>query len=471
MDEDKIAIVEIPRLKVGDKILGYDISFEWKRGEQWCVTGRSGSGKTVLLKLVAGLLGMGGSRISFPELEKIKAASENGFMVSDKIAFVPQEVKIPSGYINDQYYQRRYHATELDDIPTVRDIFNRVSDGGGLSVEVVSEQMSLTKLLDAPFIQLSNGQTRRFMIALALFKNPAILVLDNPYTGLDHEARRSLNNHIQSLIDGGMHILIGAHEHEIKDMLFVTNKLVLNSGAEIISETDLPDYYTSNVFGGDGLVVAMKDIHVRYFAKDVLSLPEWYVEKGQKWVVRGANGSGKSTLLSLIVADHPQAYSNNVSIFGNRRGVGVSIWDVKRRIGYFSSELHRYFSPNHLSRQVVASGWNDIVGQVDLSLSIDRKKILEEFADWLGIVPLLDIKFGHLSFSQQKMILLARAMIRNPELLILDEPLQGMDEQWREHFKKRIKDFSAFRTVLYVTHDDEEIPFETWNELNLDVVN
>ncbi len=469
MNVDNIAEILIPQLKTGDKVLQENIKFEWKEGEQWCVSGSSGSGKTTLLKVIAGIRGMPAADISFPRLEKIKRESVGDFMVSQKIAFVPQEVKIPSGFLPDLYYQRRYHATEQDNIPTVKEILFKQSNSNEVMVSTVSELMSLADYLHQPFVQLSNGQTRRLMIAIALLKEPNILILDNPYSGLDQKARLSLNNHIGSLINKGVHIMVAAHEHEIQHMTFITNTLRLKSENLKDDGLNLPKFYSQSTNEKDSVnsPIRMNNIVVKYHDKIVLNVPLWNVEAKDKWVIRGANGSGKSTLLSLIVADHPQAYSNDIMFFGNKRGNGESIWQIKKRIGYFSSELLRYFSTQTISKYVIASGWNDITWQHSYNYSEEQLELLDSFSKWLGISHLLDIKFGSLSFSQKKMVLIARAMIRSPQILILDEPLQGMDSYWKEQFKTKIAEFAKFRTVLYVTHDEDEIPNGEWKLLTM----
>lgn len=468
MKDKIVADVQLPFLSIGGHQLQQYISFKWLQGEQWCVTGPSGSGKTTLLKAISGMIFVPKSQITFPILEDIKKNSGGDILVSDMIAFVPQEVRVPSGFLPDMYYQRRYQAAEQDDIPSVREVLSKQQNGDDeLVVGEVSDIMSLRKLWNQPFVQLSNGQTRRLMIAIALMKKPEVLILDNPYTGLDHAARASLNSHIKRLIDNGLHTIIAAHEHELDSIGFVTNILKLNYASTYHKNDDLPEFYKSNSSSSEVSPIMMKDVKVRYGDKVIINIENWKVKPNQRWFIQGANGSGKSTLLSLIVADHPQAYSNEVVLFGKKRGTGESIWDIKRRLGYFSSELLRYFSSQSTSADIIASGWSDNASLDVSKISEQQKALVFELSAWLGLDSLLGIKFGSLSFSQQKMILIARAMIRNPELLILDEPLQGMDEDWREVFKNKLDLFSRNRTVLYVTHDIEEIPPGDWFYLNL----
>lgn len=467
MELEKISIINIPKLSTKGVTLQNNISLEWEQGQQWCVVGATGSGKTTLLKAIAGLLFVPNSNVRFPKLERYKSEMNSGKMVSDFISFVPQEVKIPSGYISDLYYQKRYYSTEQDDVPTVREILMNVPGYDDATIEDVLGVMSLSHLLDQPFVQLSNGQTRRLMIAIALLKQPKILILDNPYTGLDQPSRLSLNKHLMSLIKTGVHIMIAAHEYELHDMKFVTNVLRLNDIMQNTSADVLPSFYfDQSLVNKEIPPIELNNVVVSYSNKKVLEVDSLKVNPTDNWIIRGNNGSGKSTLLSLIVADHPQAYSNEVYLYGKRRGTGESIWDIKRNIGYFSSELLRYFSPRLVAFDVMMSGYNDIVGQVSQGTE-ELKGLVEYLSKWLGIQSLLSIRFGDLSFGQQKMILIARALIRNPKILILDEPLQGMDAEWREQFKIKIAQFSVNRAVLYVTHDDDDIPDGSWKLLNL----
>lgn len=466
MMDNVIASIENVDIKRGGCSLQPSFSFIWKKGQIWCVTGPTGSGKTTFLKMISGKIFTPNTKISFPILEAFKVQSKENIFISDFIAFVPQEIKIPTIYIEDLYYQRRFQAAEQDNIPTVWDILFQTALQNESAAQLAAEWMNLTELLRQPFVQLSNGQTRRLMIAVALVKQPKILILDNPYTGLDQDARNSLNLQLQKLSDSDIHILLAAHEHEIPAIKFVTNILKLQKVYDIQGIDLLPDIFKNPTINHSKEVIQMSDVQVKYGENTVLNISNWKVLPLERWVIKGKNGSGKSTLLSLIMADHPQAYSNDIHLFGNKRGTGESIWEIKKRIGFFSPELLRFFDLSMTSESIIATGWNDIIGQA-VHLSNEQKNSIQELVDWLGIQEIIQYKLGDLSLGQQKMILIARAMIRNPELLILDEPLQGMDEEWREHFKHKIEQFSENRTILYVTHDIEEIPAGQWKTLQL----
>lgn len=466
---EPIAIIQNLIIKKGVRDLQLPVSFIWEKGRQWCVTGPTGSGKTTFLKILSGISFTTGAKIEFPVLEKMKQTSGKQLFISDMIAFVPQEIKISAGfYIEDLYYQRRFQAAEQDDIPSTKEVLLRAANEDEARVEEVAKLMALTSLMEQPFVQLSNGQTRRLMIAIALVKQPRILILDNPYTGLDQETRVALNEQIRVLIENGIHIFMAAHEHELPLIDFVTDILRLQPVMQLQRlNKPLPVIYQTQVNPSDTkAVIRMENIEVKYGEKVVLKIHYWEVNKSERWIIQGKNGSGKSTLLSVIMADHPQAYANEIYLFGKKRGTGESIWEIKKRIGFFSPELLRYFEQRLTGEEVIGSGDNDYIGQVS-AMTRSRRLQVAELAEWLEISSLLNISMSDLSLGQQKMILIARAMFRNPEVLILDEPLQGMDTEWREHFKQKIDEFAQNRTVLYVTHDSEEIPGGEWQILSL----
>jgi molybdate transport system ATP-binding protein len=190
MSQVPIADIQITQLKRGGHILAENIFLHWQEGQHWCITGPTGSGKTTLLKTVTGQIQQAQAVISFPALKQLCEHTHPKRYISDLIAFVPQEVSIPTIYIEDLYYQRRFQSAEQADIPLVKDILLQQAAKQSDLVAKATALMQLDELLEQPFVQLSNGQTRRLMIALALVKQPKILVLDNPYAGLDMRSKR-----------------------------------------------------------------------------------------------------------------------------------------------------------------------------------------------------------------------------------------------------------------------------------------
>jgi molybdate transport system ATP-binding protein len=204
----------------------------------------------------------------------------------------------------------------------------------------------------------------------------------------------------------------------------------------------------------------MKNVSIHYGDKTIFKNLNWEILRGEKWLLKGRNGAGKSSLLNLISGDHPQAYSNEIYLFGKRRGTGESIWEIKQKTGYVSAELHAYFDKQICCFEAIASGFFDTMGLFK-KLTNEQHKIILQWLDFLHLSshvynkPLLEFSTG-----VQRLIFLARALVKNPPLLILDEPCQGLDFQQRDSFISLIDEIcsAADKTLIYVTHEEEDVP-------------
>ncbi len=205
--------------------------------------------------------------------------------------------------------------------------------------------------------------------------------------------------------------------------------------------------------------IRMKDVHVQYYDNVILNKINWEVKKGERWSLSGPNGAGKSTLLSLINADNPQAYANEIYLFDKRRGKGESIWDIKRKIGYVSPELHLFFDPSVTVFNAVASGLFDTIGLFRV-VSGEQETTIIKWMTVLGIAQSRNQLLKNLSLGTQRLVLLARALVKDPPLLLLDEPAQGLDDEQAGLFKNIIEQICGHsnKTLVYVTHLKEEIP-------------
>ena len=216
-------------------------------------------------------------------------------------------------------------------------------------------------------------------------------------------------------------------------------------------------------------VINFNNVTIRYGERTILKDLNWVVLKGEHWALSGQNGSGKSTLLSLVCADNPQSYACDISLFGHKRGSGESIWDIKKHIGYVSPEMHRSYKQNIPAIQIVASGLKDTVGLYYTPTQQEKDQCIE-WMDMFGIKHLADRKFLEMSSGEQRLVLLARAFVKNPDLLILDEPLHGLD-LCNRNLVKSIVDWYMFenpmRTLIYVTHYESELPNCIDHSLNL----
>jgi len=183
----------------------------------------------------------------------------------------------------------------------------------------------------------------------------------------------------------------------------------------------------------------------------------WTVRRGERWALLGPNGSGKTTLLSLLAGDHPQAYANDVRLFGRRRGTGETIWDVKRNVGLLSPEFHLYFTEPLNAFDTAATGFHDAL--VYRPITTEQKQAIQRLFDEFRLTPLAEKRFSRLSTGEQRQVLLVRALVKSPPLLILDEPFQGLDAVAIERAKTWLNEnLTKDQTLIFVTHYAEEIP-------------
>jgi molybdate transport system ATP-binding protein len=219
------------------------------------------------------------------------------------------------------------------------------------------------------------------------------------------------------------------------------------------------DFKFSDDTTTENSVIELRDIHIGYGKRTILKNLNWTVKQGEKWALLGPNGSGKSTLLSLVCADNPQSYANDIRLFGRKRGSGESIWDIKKNIGYVSPEMHNYYLKNLPCIDIVGSGLFDTIGLYRRC----TKEQLENCEKWMerfGILHLRDVSFLKVSSGEQRLCLLARAFVKEPSMIILDEPLHGLDYSNKQKARKIIEKYcdDSSKSLIYVTHYTHEIP-------------
>jgi len=468
-----------------DSVVLSEISWNVESGQSWAITGPNGSGKTILLDIIAGKWPVWKGNVHYNDSRPVREFVE---LVSNDYSFN----RIVSA--GAEYYQQRFHAYEAERAPTLRAVLtdqlkpvgtiddksvqlapSKVTDK---NLERITGLLSLNHLLDHPFVTLSNGETRRMLLAKSLLKNPEVLLLDNAFSGLDVHSREVLRNALNELSAAGVTIIMATTSTEIP--VCITHVLELDGGQvkrtstvedftqqETISHAlSKPDaakllHFGEPAFTNFEYALDLRNIHVRYGEEQILKDVNWKIQKGQKWALSGANGSGKSTLLSIITADNPQRFANDFDLFDKKRGgVGASIWDIKQRIGHVSPELHLYFPRNTTVFKTIASGFFDATGVFFRKLTGVQIERVHEVAELLHVHELIEKDFSQLSKGQQRLVLLARALVKNPPLLILDEPCQGLDTEAIEYFKSVVDAIckSPERTLIYVSHYPHEIP-------------
>src|SRR6185503_9316 len=216
-------------------------------------------------------------------------------------------------------------------------------------------------------------------------------------------------------------------------------------------------------------IVKMNNVHIQYGDKVILDGINWQIMPGERWALLGPNGAGKSTLLSLINGDNPQAYANDIVLFDRKRGTGESIWDIKSKTGFVSPELHQYFPTDNSCLQVIESGYYDTIGLFRQSSKAKAETALR-WMKALEIEKYARVLLKNIPASAQRLCLLARALIKNPDLLIFDEPCQGLDAHQQHHFKTLVDTICGMSkvTLIYVSHYQQEIPESVTKVLRLD---
>ena len=462
------------RIKITDGVprhplwrMAEPVNLEIDEGEQIAIVGDNAAGKSRLVEILTGHYPLLRTEVQYD------FGPANRRLVSENVRYITFRDSYGEGD-RTYYLQQRWNQHDIDpDMPTPRQLL-----GGDSYVPSEADgALFPASLLDKPIVTLSSGELRRFQLTKALLDHPRVLIIDNPFIGLDAPTRDQLRSLLGQLAARGiLLILILSRPDEVPP--FVTHILPvegLRLGPKTPFKTpsktpsrpprgeEKPSALSPSPLGeaGRGLleVIRLNHVSIRYGERTLLRDLSWTVREGERWALTGPNGSGKSTLLSLVCADNPQSYACDISLFGRRRGTGESIWDIKRHIGYVSPEMHRAYQRPLPAIDVVASGLNDTVGLYLRPRPEQREQCLR-WMECFGIRPLSDRSFLQLSSGEQRLCLLARAFVKEPALLVLDEPLHGLDLGRRALVRQLIEDYATRpgKTLIMVTHYEEELP-------------
>lgn len=470
----KNAVVRMPAWRMAQPV-----SFEALDGEHIAIVGPNGGGKSMFVDMLTGRhpLMMAEPKYDFAPSVKPLAADNIKY-----IAFRDSYGASDSTY----YLQQRWNQQEIDkETPITADLLEKAflltgedTPGRRQWQRHLYSMFSIEHTLDKYIILLSSGELRKYQIVKTLLAEPRVLIMDNPFIGLDAGTRGQLKELLTKLAtERALQIILIlaksddipdfiTHVVEVKDMV-VGPKTPLHEYVRPALPAQLPqtkrdailnlpsrsnDYHTDEV-------IRMEKVSIRYGTRTILKDLDWTVRNGERWALGGQNGAGKSTLLSLVCADNPQGYACDITLFGNKRGSGETIWDIKKHIGYVSPEMHRAYQKDLPAIRIVASGLKDSVG---LYAKPDESEYdLCRF--WMAIFGLEGKEaapFLKLSSGEQRLVLLARAFVKDPQLLILDEPLHGLDNANRRLVKDIINTFCQRpnKTLVMVSHYKEELP-------------
>ncbi len=409
------------------------VTLDIYEGEQVAIVGPNGSGKTRLVEILTGrwpLLYGNEVVYDFGEFNN-RLVSENIKVMTFRDSYGDSDTTY--------YLQQRWNQHDIaEDTPMVN---------------------------GQPLISLSSGELRKYQLQRVLLSHPRLLILDNPFIGLDTEARQQLSDTLERLIreEGLQVMLVVSREKDIPRFITKTLSLLPRQGESLANarklRASLLPSITGGVGGGSPNILKFNNVTIRYGQRTILKDLSWTVHKGEHWALSGPNGSGKSTLLSLVCADNPQAYACDIELFGRRRGSGESIWDIKRHIGYVSPEMHRAYQKDLPAIDIVASGLHDSVG-LYVRPRPEQREVCLEWMQRFGIADLADRPFLHLSSGEQRLCLLARAFVKSPDLLILDEPFHGLDDERRLRTTRIIENYCTNPevTLIIVSHYADELP-------------
>lgn len=458
-----------------------DLDFFWDSGESWAILSESGWLQTAFLETLRGNTVVKSGTVTRPFADQylsVKRQQKEVASFRDLMAYVSQRYEFRNKF-NQQnfYFQQRFNSAESEETETVEKYLSTVQSRqeGPWTLEKVLELLYLKDLREESLLKLSNGETRRMAIAAGLMRQPDIFLMDHPTTGLDIESRAAFGEIINAIQKEGVQILITCNPQDIPSGIQKICLLDQHGITKIWHSADFSPM--SNHIGekawdwelfqsllpqknaSDDPLVVLEKVTISYQEKIILDAVNWEIQAGERWLLKGVNGSGKSTLISLLIGENPQAYSQNIWLFGRKRGTGESIWDIKKPTGFVAPELVRFFPSNQTCRKVILSGLFDTMG---LFKKVNAEE--EELAlKWMKVFELENVAehpIQRISLDQQRWALLARALIKKPRLLILDEASQGLDLAQRKLFTQTVQKLCELSgiSLIFVSHYPEDVP-------------
>jgi len=438
------------------------INWSIRPGQHWLICGSNGAGKSALAAILTGA----------------------GDIDRGVITGVPKRIGVVSFEAQAELIEaeRRKDDADIMDVISegtpVTEIIDAVCRNRPMA-DALIEQFGLDDLLDRAFRKLSTGETRKVMLIRALTSDPELLILDEPFEGLDVKSLAALLEHLQEVSQNIPILCVLNRLDQCPD--FITHVAYMHDGElqhqveradenaydELsrllhISTTELqippadPDT-TLPPLNPEKPLVKLTNAAIKYSDTVIFENLNWTINRGEHWQLTGPNGSGKTALLSLITGDHPQCYVNDIYVFGFQRGSGESIWQIKQFIGYVSTALQWEYTVGTSLRNVIISGFYDSIGLYSKYTDLQRD-LATQWLQVLGMEDRADQPFTSQSYGDQRLLLIARAMVKHPPLLILDEPCLGLDDMNRQRVLALIEMICARSesTVLYVNHHAED---------------
>lgn len=466
-----MAIIRLDHVNValnGTRVL-HDVNWELRRGDNWALFGHNGAGKSTLLRLLRGEV--------WPEPV---SGGTRTYTFDGKPTQSPIGVKRRMACVTAEQQTRymRQHEWQL----TVRDIvfsgffdsevlWQRPTRAQAKAVDATLALLGITDIADAGYRRLSQGQFRKALIGRALVAQPDVLVLDEVGVGLDAAARHHLLDLIQRVAEGGTQILMTTHR---RDELIpaITHVLELKGGRIVrveerrdaaraahapsarFVERDQPPRVFETLGVSDALIdIRNASVALNEGATVVLRDVTWRLNAGEHWMIVGDNGVGKSTLLKLILGEARPADGGAIHRFGQNGN--TSVWEIKKRIGFVSADFQARYAAELTAEQVIASGFFASVGWLQPTTRAQDRRV-REVIELFGLRPLAKRSLQDMSYGQARKVLIARALVNRPRVLILDEVFDGLDAQFRAELAGILQQASAATSLILVSHHEAD---------------
>jgi molybdate transport system ATP-binding protein len=464
----------------------------WRRGEQWAILGPNGSGKSLLALALCDRapLQRGEIHWHFDGLEA-EATPEQS------IALLSPQTQRDLAAVESSFYQSRWHSGISEGCRIVAQFLSQASVEDRNPFEVggyrgdprrfrenrrrFSRWLGIGDLFQRRLAVLSNGEQRKVILVHTLLRSPRLLILDDPFGGLDRATRACLQKIIQRLMRAGLPVLFITNRPDelppgTTHLLLVRNQRIIAQGTrravlkhplarELESyapSSSSSSFSSSKNQAGKGRatpLIELNRITIRAGSKRILDDVTWTMRRGENWALLGPNGSGKTTLLGLIQGDNPQAYALDLRLFGMQPETTATLWRLRRKIGWLSPELHLHYPAGWSCLEVVCSGFFNQIGLYE-PCTPRQHAAARDWLRRLGLAHREKQSLGELSLGDQRLVLLARAVVKKPKLLILDEPCQGLDLAHRRSLLATVDRLigQTRAGLVFVTHNVREMP-------------
>jgi len=419
------------------------ICWEIGKGELNAVIGANKSGKTLLAKIICG------------QLYNYKGRVSKTIDFTD-VSFSDYTADSSRFHYSDFYYQQRYNVFDMPDMQTIEEWLGY--DANDEYKNILFNKVLPADILTKKIVQLSSGESRKVLILKNIFKPAKIYILDHPFTGLDANSVLILSDVFKMMArDYGKTVILLLNT--------VTTADIFHKVIHLNTSVDVPATYSSvrkDVFYKTpvmpfNIVFQINDKHLKVANEILIGNVSWTIRKGEKWLLKGANGSGKSTLMSLLYADNPVAYGLEITLFDKQRGTGESIWDIKSKIGFVSPEIQLFWDGAQSVKEIIRSGFSN-------TIVLSRKITEEEQQQYKTLLELFQLQakehalFASLSSGEKRIVMIVRALVNNPPVLILDEPFQGLDNDYFNLLYDFLSSYAnGNRTVIQIAHLQHEV--------------